>query len=164
MNRLPSPLGRWFPRMALRLTGIPTPDDSAGASGDGPARPSGLKIAAGDVAPRSVRAFAAQLREDARLQLAINQVDRYKALFDRAAEREDYHARYHARAVLIEEGLLAAGKTASRAQATQFFAAIADAALTALEEEPREPILLNYAGVALYELWSLDAAYELFKA
>jgi tetratricopeptide (TPR) repeat protein len=42
--------------------------------------------------------------------------------------------------------------------------AVADAALTALEEEPREPILLNYAGVALYELWSLDAAHTLFKA
>jgi tetratricopeptide (TPR) repeat protein len=155
--------------MALRLTGIPTPDDS-GTPGDAPARPGGLKIAAAPQAQtqaatqQSGRAFAAQLREDARLQLAINQLDRYKALFERAAEREDYHARYHARVVLIEEGLFAAGKTASRAQATQVFVAIADAALTALEEEPREPLLLNYAGVALYELWSLDAAYALFKA
>jgi tetratricopeptide (TPR) repeat protein len=150
--------------MALRLTGIPTPDDA-------PARPNGgggLKIAAAPQtqAPTagSGRAFGAQLREDARLQLAINQLDRYKGLFDRAAEHEDGQARYHARVVLIEEGLSAASKTASRAQATQLFVAIADAALSALEDEPREPVLLNYAAVALYELWSLDAAYDLFKA
>jgi tetratricopeptide (TPR) repeat protein len=152
--------------MALRLTGIPTPDD-AGTPGEAPARPSGLKIAAAPQATptaQSGRAFGAQLREDARLQLAINQLDRYKALFDRAAEHADSHARYHARVVLIEEGLAAAAKTASRAQATQLFVAIADAALTALETEPREPILLNYAAVSLYELWSLDAAYDLFKA
>jgi Tfp pilus assembly protein PilF len=149
--------------MALRLTGIPTPDD-AGTPGDAPARPSGLKIAAAPQTAQSGRAFGAQLREDARLQLAINQLDRYKALFDRAAEHEDSHARYHARVVLIEEGLAAAAKTASRAQATQLFVAIAGAAITALESEPREPVLLNYAAVALYELWSLDAAYDLFKA
>jgi tetratricopeptide (TPR) repeat protein len=155
--------------MALRLTGIPTPDDSAGSTGDASARPNGggLKIAPtprATATAQSGRAFAAQLREDARLQLAINQFERYRALFDRAAEHDDSHARYHARALLIEEGLAAAAKTASRTQATQLFVAVADAALTALEEEPREPILLNYAGVALYELWSLDAAHDLFKA
>jgi tetratricopeptide (TPR) repeat protein len=151
--------------MALRLTGIPTPDDAAARPNGG----GGLKIAAApqtQATPttQSGRALGAQLREDARLQLAINQLDRYKALFDRAAAHEDSQARYHGRVVLIEEGLFAAGKTASRAQATQLFVAIADATLTALEEEPREPILLNYAAVALYELWSLDAAYDLFKA
>ncbi len=154
--------------MALRLTGISASDDSAGSPGGAPARPNGggLKIAAAPHAPaaQSGRAFAAQLREDARLQLAINQFERYRALFDRAAEHEDGHARYHARVLLIEEGLAAAAKTASRTQATQLFVTVADAALTALEEDPREPILLNYAGVALYELWSLDAAYDLFKA
>ncbi len=154
--------------MALRLTGIPTPDD-AGGTGEASPRPNGggLKLAAAPKATptaRSGRAFGAQLREDARLQLAINQLDRYKALFDRAAEHEDSQARYHGRVVLIEEGLAAAAKTASRAQATQLFVAIADAALTALETEPREPVLLNLAAVALYELWSLDAAYDLFKA
>ncbi len=66
--------------------------------------------------------------------------------------------------LLIEEGLAAAGKTTSQTQATHLFVAVADAALDALEEEPREPVLLNYAGVALYELWSLDAAHALFKA
>jgi tetratricopeptide (TPR) repeat protein len=160
--------------MALRLTGIPTPDDS-GTPGDALARPNGaggLRIAPAAQAPaagqvsttQSPSAFGAQLRDQARLQLAINRLDGYRALFERAAEHEDTHARYHARVLLVEEGLSAAGNAASQAQAAQLFVAIADGALTALEEEPREPILLNYAGVALYELWSLDAAYTLFKA
>ena len=42
--------------------------------------------------------------------------------------------------------------------------AVAAGAIEALESEPCEPVLLNYAGVALYELWSLDAAHAIFKA
>ena len=150
--------------MALRLTGIPTPDDSSGSSGDAPARPGGLRIATAAPTTQAGSAFGAQLRDQARLQLAMNQLDRYKALFDRAAEHDDSQTRYNARLRLIEEGLAAIGKTSSQAQATQLFVTVADGALSALEEEPREPILLNYAGVALYELWSLDAAHALFKA
>ena len=159
--------------MALRLTGIPTPDDAAGTAGDGSTRQigGGLKIApvtdavtAAPLAPRSAGAFGAQLREQAHLQLTINQLERYQALFARAAEQQDRHARYHARVLLLEEGLDAAGKTTSQTQAAHLFVAVATAALDALEEDPREPILLGYAGVALYELWSLEAAYDLFKA
>ena len=65
---------------------------------------------------------------------------------------------------LVEEGLTAAGQAASTTEATQRFVAVAAGAIDALEAEPREPILLNYAGVALYELWSLDAAHAIFKA
>ena len=32
------------------------------------------------------------------------------------------------------------------------------------KSDPAEPVLLNYAGVAFYELWSLDAAHTLFSA
>src|SRR5947209_4642037 len=110
--------------MALRLTGIPTPDDSSGSSGDAPARLGGLRIVSAPPAatpqpPASQggSAFGAQLRDQARLQLAVNQLDRYKALFDRAADHEDSHARYHARVSLIEEGLAATGKSTSQAQA-----------------------------------------------
>src|SRR6185312_2401225 len=99
----------------------------SGTSGNAPARPNGgggLKIAPALQAPataaasvaQSPGAFGAQLRDQARLQLAINQLDRYKALFDRAAEHEDSHARYHARVLLIEEGLSAAGQATSQAQ------------------------------------------------
>ena len=133
--------------MALRLTGIPTPDDSAAVA-----------------VAQSGSAFGVQLRDQARGQLAMDQLDRYKALFHRAAEHEDSHARYHARVLLVEEGLAAAGRTTSQMQAVQLFVAVAGAALDALDDEPREPVLLNYAGVALYELWSLDAAQLLFKA
>jgi glycosyltransferase involved in cell wall biosynthesis len=156
--------------MALRLTGIPTPDESAGTPAGGAPLPgpgNGLKLAPsapGAQSTQSGNAFGAQLRDQARLQLAINQLERYRALFNRAAEHEDAHTRYHARVLLLEEGLAAAGKTRSQAQATQLFVAVATAALDALEEEPREPVLLNYAGIALYELWSLDAAHALFKA
>ena len=65
---------------------------------------------------------------------------------------------------LVEEGLSAAGQSTSETQATQRYAAVAAGAIKALEDEPREPVLLIYAGVALYELWSLDAAHAMFKA
>ncbi len=132
--------------MARRLTGIPATDE-----------PAVLPALSGN-------AFGTQLRDQARVQLAMNQLDGYKALFGRAAEHEDSHARYHARVLLLEEGLAAAGKTTSQTQATHLFVAVAGGALDALDQEAREPILLNYAGVALYELWSLDAAHSLFKA
>ncbi len=146
--------------MALRITGIPAPDDPARTSGGGP---NGLPLAGPPAAPPGI-AFGAGLRDQGRRQLAVNQLERYQALFDRAAEHEDPHARYHARVLLLEEGLAAAGKTASNTQATRLFVTVAGAALDALEEEPREPLLLNCAGVALYELWSLDAAHAMFKA
>ena len=131
--------------MALRLTGIPTPDDAAGTPGDGSARPigAGLKIAPvtdavtpAPLAARSAGAFGAQLREQARLQLTISQLERYRALFARAAEQPDRHARYHARVLLLEEGLTAAGQTTSQTQAAHLFVAVATAALDAARGGP----------------------------
>ncbi len=46
----------------------------------------------------------------------------------------------------------------------ELLAAVAAGAVRSLEPEPREPKLLAYAGVAFYELWSLDAAEALFAA
>jgi tetratricopeptide (TPR) repeat protein len=139
--------------MALRLTGtsLPTPD-SAGAAGEQSAlQPSGS-------------AFAMRLAAEARVHLATAAIERYQALLDQAAKHQELQTRYHARVTLIEEGLDAAGRASSAVQATQLFVAVAKAALDALEDEAREPVLLNYAGVALYELWSLDAAHAIFKA
>ena len=87
----------------------------------------------------------------------------YAQLFARAAEHEDVHLRYRARCALLEAALGAAGRAAPRRTAA-IFQAIAAAAIELLEQEPREPVLLNYAAVALYELWSLDAAGALFGA
>jgi tetratricopeptide (TPR) repeat protein len=139
--------------MALRLTGISLPDpDSTGAPGDLSAL------------PQSGGAFASDLGLQARTLLAGNQRDRYLALFEKATEHTDPQAVYQARVTLIEEGLQAAGRAPSSPQAAQLFVAVAKAAIDVLEEEPREPVLLNYAGVALYELWSLEAAHDIFKA
>jgi tetratricopeptide (TPR) repeat protein len=139
--------------MALRLTGISTPADAA----DAPA------VVALPVT-ESGGAFGSRLGMQARMQLTANDLAGYKALFAHAGEHDDPHARYHARVRLVEEGLSAAGQAASTTQATQRFVAVAAGAIEALESEPCEPVLLNYAGVALYELWSLDAAHAIFKA
>jgi len=142
--------------MALRLTGISTPADGASA-------PAGVALTPATSIKQSGAGFGNQLANEARAYLATNDLTSYKALFQRAAEHEDPHARYHANVRLIEEGLSAAGQPASPTQATQRFVAVAAGAIDALEAEPREPVLLNYAGVALYELWSLDAAHTIFK-
>jgi tetratricopeptide (TPR) repeat protein len=139
--------------MALRLTGISTPADAAGA-------PAVVALPATE----SGGAFGSRLGMQARMQLTANDLAGYKALFARAGEHGDPHASYHARVRVVEEGLTAAGQAASSTQATQRFVAVAAGAIEALESEPCEPVLLNYAGVALYELWSLDAAHAIFKA
>ena len=139
--------------MALRLTGISTPAGSTGATG-------GFALPANGTGA----AFGNRLATRARDCLSSNDLKAYRSLFQAAGEHEDPQARYHARVRLVEEGLAAAGQAGSAGHATQRFLAVAAGAIDALEQEPREPILLNYAGVALYELWSLDAAYAIFKA
>ncbi len=139
--------------MALRLTGTSlSGPDATGNAGDGAAR------------PQAGSAFGAQLAAQVRPHLAAGELDRYRELFKRAGEHEDPHAAYHARLTLLEEGLAAAGQAGSAQPAAQLFVAVAQAGLDALEQEPREPVLLNYTGIALYELWSLDAADAIFKA
>ncbi|HVY77503.1 MAG TPA: hypothetical protein VG898_03255, partial [Solirubrobacterales bacterium] len=74
-----------------------------------------------------------------------------------------YHQRYRARRDAIEAGLAVAARTTPR-ELPALYAGIATEALAGLAEDPSEPLLLNYGGVALYELGSLDAAEELFRA
>jgi tetratricopeptide (TPR) repeat protein len=122
--------------MALRLTGSPTTATSAT-----PPDP-------------SVAAAACLDRHD---------LDGYAALFVEVARIADVHARYAARVRLVESALRA-GQSADRARVPAIYLAATRAAVELLEDEPREPLLLNYAGVLLYELWSLDAAAALFAA
>ncbi|HYZ81661.1 MAG TPA: glycosyltransferase [Solirubrobacteraceae bacterium] len=137
--------------MALRVTSTsPTSVD---------ARPEG-----GSVALRATGAFGTALAGKARGLLIAGDLDGYRALFARANEQQDPNARYHARALLLEEGLSAAGHATTAAQAAQLFADVAKAGLDALDEQPSEPVILGYAGVALYELWALDGARALFQA
>src|SRR3954469_4646226 len=104
-------------------------------------------------------------RIDARAQacLAAGDLKGYRELFAHVADVEDPHRRYQARRTLIEQGLGAAKETPAK-DVPQLFLAIARSAVELLEIEPREPMLLNYAGVALYELGSLEAAEALFRA
>ena len=70
--------------------------------------------------------------------------------------------RYRGRRDAIEASL-AASATPGR-DLPALYAGVAREALAGLEEEAAEPLLLNYAGVALYELGGLDAAADLFRA
>jgi glycosyltransferase involved in cell wall biosynthesis/predicted Zn-dependent protease len=122
--------------MALRLTGSPTTASSA--------------------TPPDHAAHAAAC-------LDRHDLDGYAALFAQTGEIAGVHARYAARVQLVEAALRA-GQAVDRARIPAIYVAAARATIALLEEEPREPVLLNYAGVLLYELWSLDAAAALFAA
>jgi tetratricopeptide (TPR) repeat protein len=104
-------------------------------------------------------------RLDARAQacLVAGDLKGYRELFTQAATVGDPHRRYQARRTLVEQGLAAASEMQSK-DVPALFLAVATRTVELLEDEPREPVLLNYAGVALYELGSLDAAEKLFKA
>src|SRR3954467_7506489 len=104
-------------------------------------------------------------RIDARAQacLAAGDLKGYRELFAHVADVEDPHRRYQARRTLIEQGLAAASGTPSK-DVPALFLAVARSAVELLEADPREPILLNYTGVAFYELGALDAAESLFRA
>jgi tetratricopeptide (TPR) repeat protein len=86
----------------------------------------------------------------------------WRKLVDAAAQLSDHNDRYHARRVLIESTL--SRRAASPAQTAERFLAGAVAALDALDAEPREPVLLNFAGVLVYELGAVVAAEALFRA
>ena len=104
-------------------------------------------------------------RIDARAQacLAVGDLKGYRELFAHVAGVEDPHRRYQARRTLIEQGLGAARSMPSK-DVPALFLAVSRSVVELLEGEPREPVLLNYAGVALYELGALDAAEALFRA
>jgi tetratricopeptide (TPR) repeat protein len=87
----------------------------------------------------------------------------YAERFAQAERMTDADRRYEATMALIEQGF-AAAESARGPQLPAIFAALTAGCVQALEREPREPKLLNYAGVALYELWSLEAAAALFAA
>jgi glycosyltransferase involved in cell wall biosynthesis len=87
----------------------------------------------------------------------------YIELFTRPAEYPDHADTYHALVLLTERGLEAARRCPPR-HSIEIYFAVAEALVKALTVHPCEPVLLNYAGVAFYELWSLDAAQALFKA
>ena len=114
----------------------------------------------GDAGARGV---SSELPSRARELLKEGDHDGYRRLFDRAEAIGNPDRRHWANVTLVEQGLTAVAKTVP-AGLPALLAAISDGALQALEREPREPRLLNYAGVALYGLRSLDAAESMFDA
>jgi len=87
----------------------------------------------------------------------------YVKLFETASALENIHLRYLTHKLLMQQALLLTREVNER-QATALFLGLAHGAVIALEQNPAEPLLLNYAGVAFYELWSLEGARALFKA
>jgi tetratricopeptide (TPR) repeat protein len=98
----------------------------------------------------------------ARARLAAGDVDGFVRLGAETAEADRPQEGYTDLVAIIEAGLSAVDE--QHAHRARTLAAVAQVALDALEREPAEPILLNYAGVACYELWILDAAQDLFRA
>jgi tetratricopeptide (TPR) repeat protein len=131
--------------MALRLTGTTL---QSSASADTLAQPA---------------VTSESLVFQARTALASGDVAAFSALFATAGELTDPHRRFHAQLALIDAGMGVTAQ-ASEGLATRVYVAIAGAALDMLEDAPSEPTILNLAGVALYELWSLDSAQALFRA
>jgi len=112
--------------------------------------------------PPSLRAGALSIGEDAIRRLVAGDVGGWRDLAAGTAEIEDIHARYLSRRVLLESTL--AQPKAPIAALAQGFYAGAQAGVAFLEEEPREPILLNLTGVLFYELGAIVAAEALFRA
>ena len=114
-----------------------------------------------------------QRSETAAVQAFVNRAQRalsdaepaaYVRLFaDAGDEFSNPQRQYQARKLLIEQGL-AALQGATDRRATEILLALAHGVINVLETDPAEPVLLNYAGVLLYELWALDAARSLFQA
>jgi glycosyltransferase involved in cell wall biosynthesis len=112
-------------------------------------------------APKSVSRSPAELGALARTLLQRGDVAAYKALFAEVAADTDVNRRYRARTTLIEVGM---GNHAAPKVLPKALLATAQGAVDMLDEEPREPVLLNYAGVIFYELGALKSAEQLFKA
>ncbi len=111
----------------------------------------------------TARLSSADPRATASSLLAREDVAGLRSLFADAANEPGAHGPYTTRKAILEAGLTGAPREAPKAVA-QRFAITAALALDALEDEPREPVFLNYGGVALYELGAWAGAEALFKA
>lgn len=94
--------------------------------------------------------------------LSQRDFDGWRKRFAATAAIEDENERYLVRNALIE-GVLGA-QSLKPHQIAQMFLAAAIELVTALDENPREPKFLNFAGVLLYELGGTKAAEAMFRA
>ena len=108
------------------------------------------------------RARVQQTVAGATTALAAGDLDRLATAFAELAGWDDRQRAYQARCGIVEAVL--SYRPASSDAWVAPFVVTAAALLDTLEDEPREPVLLNHAGVFLYELLEAAAAEELFKA
>jgi hypothetical protein len=120
-----------------------------------------LRLTGTDLTP-DVSAIAEPPALRARARLAAGDFEGYAQLAAQTAADDDRRRGYTDLVAILEAGLSASDEQRGRRVGT--LVAVAQAALASLEREPAEPIVLNYAGVACYELWILDAAQDLFRA
>lgn len=113
-------------------------------------------------APTTGAAAVARVTNRAAGLLDAHDLDGWRALVAAAAQLDDQHDRYLARRLLLESVLR--NRATTGAQNAERLLAGAIAAVEALEDTPREPVLLNLAGVLLYELGAIVAAEALFRA
>jgi tetratricopeptide (TPR) repeat protein len=138
--------------MALRLTAL--------ADADGVADPTSTTTPAPEAPSATV--LVTGLLARAGSALAAGDAAGWRTVFAAAADLEDRHVRHYARRLLTQAALTAEGRIPARLGPR--YAAVADALLSVLEEEPREPVLLNHCGLAFFELGQLAAAEPLFAA
>jgi glycosyltransferase involved in cell wall biosynthesis len=112
-------------------------------------------------APKTVGRSPAELTALARTLLGRGDVAAFKALFAEVAEDSDANRRYRSRTTLLE---VAMGNHAAPKLTPKVLLSAAQGGVEMLEQEAREPLLLNYTGVLFYELGALKPAEQLFKA
>lgn len=115
------------------------------------------------MASRRINGTGKTLEQKASALLKRGDVSAYRALFGAAAEVTDPNQRYVERCTLVMAALETTGQV-SQEVATAMHTVAARETIVALEEEPREPVLLNQAGVLLAVLGSYGAAQSLFEA
>jgi len=94
--------------------------------------------------------------------IASGDLDRLATAFAELSGWDDRHRAHQARCGIVEAVL--SYRPASSDAWVAPFVVTAAALLESLEDEPRDPVLLNHAGVFLYELLEGAAAEDLFKA
>jgi tetratricopeptide (TPR) repeat protein len=112
-------------------------------------------------APKTAGRSPAELSALARTHLSRGDTAAYLSLFADVASDTDPHRRFRARTALLQAGM---NLPLPAKLVPKVLLAGARASVELLEEEPREPVILNYGGVFLYELGALKPAEQLFKA
>lgn len=137
--------------MALRLTKTTLPTVAGTDTGD-----------ANAVHAREAALVQELVRRSA-VDLSHGDSNGYLQRFAEARTIENPQRAYQACKLLLEQGLSSLPSVDDR-RATAILLAMARGVLATLDAQPSEPVLLNYAGVVMYELWALEAARALFQA